>query len=88
MAKRHHHAHGHHAGMEGGRRHEEMREAGMISEDHSAIANMPQHVVMKPYPKAGPYMMDGQLNDTITGVDRQMDHDDSKRKGGMKPHKY
>lgn len=41
---------------------------GMLSEDHSAPANLPQKVVHKYYPKN---KMDGswELDDTIRGVD-------------------
>jgi len=41
---------------------------GMISEDHSAPANLPQEVVHKYYPKC-PYMDAGELDDTIRGLD-------------------
>jgi len=62
----------------GARRRQELEDGGMIHEDHSAIANLPQNVMMKPYPKTGPYMPD-DLDDTIAGVDRQMDFDDKQR---------
>ena len=83
-AKRHHD--GAYAGHDA-RRSQEMRDAGMIHEDHSAIANMPQEVMMKPYPKDRDYLPDG-LDDTIRGIDSQMDADSPKRKGIFKPHKY
>ncbi len=76
MAKRHHSG-GHYEGHEG-RRRQEMADGGMIHEDHSAIANMPQNVMMKPYPKEGNYMPE-DLNDTLVGVDKQMSADDRKR---------
>jgi hypothetical protein len=78
----------HHSGYEGmeSRRHQEMRDSGMIHEDHSAIANLPQHVMMKPYPKTGPYMPEG-IDDTIRGIDHQMDYDDSQRKRHYAPKK-
>lgn len=41
---------------------------GMISEDHAAPANLPQHVVHKYYPKCG-YMDAFELDDTIRGLD-------------------
>ena len=75
------------AGMES-RRHQEMHDAGFISEDHSAIANLPQNVVMRPY--GGDYganMPEG-LDDTIRGIDNQMGADDRKRQDHFKPHKY
>ena len=41
---------------------------GMLSEDHSAPANLPQHVVHTYYPKCD-YMGDYELDDTIRGLD-------------------
>ncbi len=41
---------------------------GMISEDHSAVANMPQNVVQKTYPKTA-FTSRYELDDTIKGVD-------------------
>lgn len=69
------------------RRTQEMQDAGMIHEDRSAIANLPQGVMIKPYPKTGPYMPE-DLDDTIKGVDGQMDRDDSKRKQHNVPWKF
>lgn len=95
MAKRHHesHAHrkhssmGHHtAGMEPNRRHA-MEDMGMIHEDHSQVANLPQNVMMKSYPQVGPYEKEF-MDDTIRGVDRQIDKDDSMRQKLTNPHKY
>lgn len=74
------------AGMEPRRRHE-LEDAGMIHEDHSAIANMPQNVMIKPYRKSGAYMPEG-LDDTIRGIDEQMNSDDRKRSATFNPHKY
>ncbi len=68
---------GAYAGMEP-RRRQELEDAGMIREDHTQVANLPQNVMMKPYPKTGPYNPSG-IDDTIRGVDGQMDYDDSKR---------
>lgn len=76
---------GYYAG-ESARRTQEMQDGGMIHADMNAIANLPQNVMIKPYPKAGPYMPEG-LDDTIAGVDRQMDYDDSKRAATMYPKK-
>ena len=83
-----------HHGMRGGhyegaepRRRQEMEDSGMIREDHSAIANMPQAMMMKPWPTGGYGMPEG-LDDTIRGVDRQMDADDSQRRKHNVPHKY
>jgi hypothetical protein len=73
------------SGMEA-RRRMEMEDAGMIKEDHRAIANLPQEVMIKPYPHTGPYMPEG-LDDTIKGVDHQMDYDDSQAKRHFYPKK-
>lgn len=73
------------AGMEP-RRRQELEDAGMIREDHRAIANLPQEVMIKPYPRTGPYNPEG-LDDTIRGVDDQMDYDDTQRAAHWYPKK-
>jgi hypothetical protein len=70
----------------GARRRQELEDGGMIHEDHSAIANLPQNVMMKPYPKTGPYMPE-DLDDRIEGVDRQMNYDDKQRAAHFFPKK-
>ena len=64
-------------------------DGGMISEDRSAVANLPQGVVMKDYPKSA-YMTYSSLNDTIRVIDNQT-HDDATgpgiKKGNM-PEKW
>lgn len=77
---------GHYSGHEA-RRYEEMRDGGMIHEDHTQIANFPQEVMMKPYPKETDYMPE-DLDDTIRGIDEQMGADNRKRKEHFRPHKY
>ena len=67
---------GEYAGMET-RRHQEMMDSGMISEDHHEIANMPQNVMMKPWPMAAYDMPEEGLDDTIRGVNEQMNRDGS-----------
>jgi hypothetical protein len=95
MAKRHHkstsgmignfrHAEPY-SGMEA-RRRLEHEDGGMIHEDPRAVANLPQEVRMTPYPHTGPWMPEG-LDDTIRGVDHQMDYDDSQRARGFYPKK-
>jgi len=64
-----------------------LEKPGMIYEDHRAIANLPQEVMMKPYPKVGPYMPE-DLDDTQRGVNEQMDYDDKKRAEHFYPHKF
>lgn len=83
MTKRYHD--GYYEG-EKSRRKQEMADAGMIHENHAEIANLPQEVMIKPYPMTGPYMPE-KLDDTIRGVDKQMDHDDAMAKKHMKPRK-
>ena len=73
------------AGMEP-RRRRELEDAGMIHEDHRAIANLPQEVMIKPYPATGPYLPE-ELDDTQVGVNRQMDFDDSQRRAHFYPKK-
>lgn len=74
------------AGMDA-RRRQELEDAGMIHEDSRAIANLPQEVMIKAYPMTGPYLPEG-LDDTIKGVDMQMDYDDSQRAGHFYPKKH
>ena len=52
-----------------------MEREGMIREDRSAPANLPQEVVHKNYPK-GSYGLRGNLDDTIRGVDNQLYEDE------------
>lgn len=60
----------------------EDRDFSMISEDRSAVANLPQDVKYHAWPQAG-YYADYDLDDTIRGINKQMDEDGS----GMKRHK-
>lgn len=64
----------------------EMQDAGMIHEDPRKIANLPQEVMMKEYPKNGMYLPE-VLDDTIAGVDRQINYDDYKRAQTFYPKK-
>lgn len=68
------------------RRRQEMRDAGMISEDHHALANLPQTPIMSYYSEQR-YMPE-VLDDTIRGVDMQIDADDRQAMKQFKPHKY
>jgi len=97
MAKRHHESKSgmmnfHHQGDDeryagySARRTQEMEDAGMIHENRNAIANLPQEVMIKAYPKSAPHMPEG-LDDTISGVDRQMEYDNSKRREHFYPKK-
>lgn len=91
MAKRHYTSikslkkNEHYAG-ESARRTQEMEDGGMLHEDRSAIANMPQNIIMRPYPDNGMYMPE-ELDDTIRGVDAQINMDDRKRREHNVPKK-
>ena len=88
MAKRYHKApsQGSYAGYEG-KRTQEMEDGGMIREDKSAIANLPQNVMIKPYPDPDDYAVYG-LNDTIMSVDHQRKEDSKRKKKGPYPDMY
>ncbi len=75
----------HYAGADP-RRRQEMEDAGMIHEDHNAIANLPQDVKMTYWPKGGHYIPE-ELDDTISGIDRQMDRDGMQLKRHFAPKK-
>ena len=71
------------------RRRQEMKDGGMIREDHMAIANLPQGVMYQPYPKTDYFRYD--LNDDIRGVDVQIDDDvrgERRKSGKTYPEKY
>lgn len=68
------------------RRTMEMQDAGMIKEDPSAVANLPQGVIMRPYARNGNYLPE-MLDDTIRGIDKQINLDDSQRSKNFMPKK-
>lgn len=78
--------HGYYEGMKA-RREQEMRDADMIQEDRSAIANLPQESMMKMYPQDRDYLKEG-LDDTIRGVDGQIDMDNKGRDKNFMPKKW
>jgi hypothetical protein len=91
MAKRHyaskkHLEHNEHYAGESARRTQEMEDGGMLHEDRGAIANMPQNIIMRPYPKNTGYLPE-DLDDTIKGIDEQINMDDRKRKEHFHPKK-
>lgn len=100
MAKRYHKSESHHErsmhrhhSVRGGhyegaepRRRQEMQDAGMIREDHRQVANLPQEVIMKPYPMPGGYTPE-DLDDTLHGIDRQMGYDNGKKMAHFSPKK-
>lgn len=77
----------HHKSKMDPRRYQEMRDAGMIQEDHSATANLPQEVKYHAWPKADHYE-DYGLDDTIRGIDKQEDTDVRGMKKHLQPGKY
>lgn len=89
MAKRFHKSSrssdGYYEGIEA-RRRQEMQDAGMIREDHSAVANLPQEVSMKYWPRENGFLPE-DLDDTIRGIDRQMGYDNSKKFKHLYPKK-
>lgn len=68
------------------RRTQEMEDGGMIRENPSAIANLPQEVMIKAYPMSGAYLPE-VLEDSIVGVDEQINKDDAQRRKNFKPKK-
>lgn len=71
------------------RRRQEHADSMMISEDKGAVANLPQQVVMREWPSVGYTGFEG-LDDTIRGVDQQMNDDarGGRKKTGSNPEKY
>lgn len=86
MAKKRYYNEGMYSGMSAARA-QEARDASMLNEDRSAIANMPQNVIMREYPRVD-YSMGEGLNDDIRGIDRQMKADSKGKKKGAFPEKY
>jgi hypothetical protein len=68
------------------RRRQELEDAGMIREDHSAMSNLPQGVIMRPYPRLGGYTPE-DLEDTIRGVDGQIELDNRMKMRHFSPKK-
>lgn len=65
----------------------EVEDGHMIQEDHSAMANLPQNVIIKTYP-SDPGATYPHLDDTMSNVDSQNKHDASKFKKEKNPSKY
>jgi hypothetical protein len=68
------------------RRKLEFEDSRMIAEDHNAVANLPQNVIMRPFPKNDYPKYD--LDDTIWGIDAQMDGDVSGARKFRSKNKY
>lgn len=65
----------------------EAKDGGMLHEDHSAVANMPQQVKYQPWPDGHDYL-DGSLDDTIRGVDQLTNENVNKAKKHIKNTKW
>lgn len=65
---------------------QERKDMGMIHENHQAIANLPQEVMIKPWPMSPGYLPE-VLDDGISGIDRQLAFDNSEKMGGFYPKK-
>ena len=61
-------------------------DSSMISEDRSAVANLPQQVIMKDWADHEAYLPD-ILDDTIVGVNKQINYDNRKRSENFVPKK-
>ncbi len=59
----------------------------LLSEDHSAMANLPQGVKMMMYPRdTGSYLPMG-YDDTLAGIDKQMRESNTEKMRYLKPRK-
>ena len=61
-------------------------DSGIIKEDRSSFANLPQEVKMTKMPQLG-YGFDEKLNDKMSGVDYQIDMDVRKMRKHEQPEK-
>lgn len=68
-------------------RRQEHEDFEMIREDKSAIANLPQDVKYHAWPKARHYA-EYNLDDTIHGIDKQMDEDGAQMRRHKSKSKY
>jgi len=53
----------------------------------TGIANMPTEVVQKYYPKGGGFLPEN-INDGLSGIDKQVSRDEGKTKSNLSPTKY
>lgn len=86
MAKKYHGRSKMYTGYDNGRSMEK-RDSGMLSEDRSAVANLPQDVIVKQYPRC-PYGLDSYLDDTMSGIDKQIGSDDGAARRNRSKSKY
>jgi len=77
----------HYAGADP-RRRQEMQDAGLIHEDHNAVANLPQHVIQHDWERPSNRYAKYNLDDTMHGIDRQENEDESGMIRHLQPGKY
>jgi hypothetical protein len=65
---------------------QEIADGGIIHEDHSAMANLPQQFMVKPYPQVQGNL-DGYLDDSIHGIDETI-KENTPHGTSFKPKKY
>ena len=63
-------------------------DGGMLKEDHSKVANLPQDVKYISWPSMEGDYMDYSLNDRMSGVDNQMRDDSVVAKRNKSKSKY
>lgn len=64
-----------------------LEDSDMIREDHASMANLPQQAFIKPY-KNPTYGHEMGIDDTITGIDLQIEDDSDEMKKYSYPEKY
>lgn len=66
---------------------QERQDGAMIHEDYNCMSLLPYNVIIKEYPKNN-FALHDELNDTITGVDRQMNTDSAQIRRANVAKKY
>ena len=83
MAKRFHD--GAYSGLDA-RREQEHEDFELMPRDGGEFANMPSEVIHKEFPNPHGYMPE-PIDDTLRGVDRQIEEDNREKHSGMRPKK-
>lgn len=69
------------------RKRQEIEDKNMIHEDATQIANLPQYVKIEAYPKSPRSYLPEGIDDSIRGVDMQIDYDGEQRDTHFYPKK-
>jgi hypothetical protein len=69
------------------RRETERRDASMMPDADNEFACVPQEIIHKKWNESDGYMLESNINDTITGIDEQRSHNRSQIGKGYKPQK-